>query len=278
MRDVYNKKPKYTEITQGSIIKGCLADGYEGCDVCGCVISARCDLAQKKVTMVHYLPIVSYEDWFEREIIEELREELIKNRKKRIVAKLRNVKLPETFLDRKLSREQIQISISANLKKSKEINSFMNDFDKWQEACHYNDKNILDESDAEGLLKHYLDLLMTHGKSEWYMLEDWNENDNRSGFVIVLLRDIKTISMDCALKLSDGLMEMEVGDDFYEKNMLVKTNDRSSLYYVESEIKSPYIEHLLQRFTNNFSRIGLKDIPKGKITEHLVDYSKTILK
>ena len=278
MRDVYNNKSKYSELTQGSIIRGCVADGYENCDVYGCVITARCDLAQSKVGVVHYLPVVSFEDWLKREIIGELRQEWIRNKKKMVVDKLKAKKMPETFIDRNLSRTQIQSSIEANFKSRKEITSFMEAYDNWINSCECQAKDVLIDPAAEGLLKQYLDLLINHGKSEWYMIENWHNNIKNQKFNIILLREIKEITIDCANKLVDGIAEDELSADFFDKNMLVKTKTRESLYYVESEIKSPYIEHILQRFTSNFARIGLDDIPKVEITKQLIEYSKKVLK
>lgn len=278
MRDVYNLRPKYQKITQGSIIRGCIANGYNGCDIYGLIITARCDLAQEKVNTVHYLPIVSYDDWLKKEIVAALRQELILERKKKVIEKLNEKKLPNSFLDRGLSRAQIEKSFSANSKGKKECESFMALYDNWENACHCKDDVLLCEKDAEGLLKNNINLLINHGKSEWYLIEDWERNISSSGFKIILLREIGTLSIDCALKMANGIMEDDVSEDFFKYNMLKRTNDRSSLYYIESEIKSPYIEHILQRFTNNFARIGLDDIPRIDTISQLVNYSKKILK
>ena len=277
MREIFNKKKKYSKITQGTIITGCVSQRYIGCDVYGCIITARCDLANEKVDSVHYLPIISYEDWLKREIFEDFKNEWISNRKKKVIQKLKEHNFPEDFIDRNLTREGLLASISANFKNKKDTDAFIKVYDEWQSAISCNNNKILKEKDTEGVLKRYIEMLVKNERSEWYFIEDWNNNDEDEKYRIILLKEINKISISCALKLPDGILEEDVNDSFYSDNMLARTDDKELMYYVESEIKSPFIEHILQRFSLNFYRIGVEDINTAQVTEKLLEQSKKII-
>lgn len=68
MRQIFEIKKNYSQIDQGSIITGCIAEDYPECEAWGCVITPRCDLAHKgKVSTIHYLPIINIDDWVRNE-------------------------------------------------------------------------------------------------------------------------------------------------------------------------------------------------------------------
>jgi len=278
MRQLYNKKPKYLEITQGSIITGCIASKYDGCQVWGCVITARCDLSNKKVGMVHYLPIVSYDDFLRNEIIGDLKEEWIKELKTNLGNRMKEKGISPSFLDRNLSQADFETLIRANFNKTKEADKFMDDYDKYQKAPGAAIKDVVSDSKGEGKLKHEIDRLVNNENTNYHLIEDWGDNDSESqSFKVILLREIKEITLECALSLPDGLLETDITPDFLSYNSLSVSADKSNFYYVDSEVASPYIEHILQRFSNNFIRIGVEDLPKAKVSKQLVEYSKTIL-
>lgn len=278
MRQIYNKKPKYLEITQGSIITGCIASKYNGCQVWGCVITARCDLSNKKVGMVHYLPIVSFDDFLRKEIIGDLKEEWIKELKTNLGNRMKEKGISPSFLDRNLSHADFETLIRANFKKTKEADKFMDDYDKYQKAPGTAIKEVVSDSKGEGKLKHEIDRLVNNENTNFHLIEDWSDNDSEDQkFKVILLREIKEITLECALSLPDGLLETDISLGFLSCNSLSVSADKSNFYYVDSEVASPYIEHILQRFSNNFIRIGVEDLPKAKVSKQLVEYSKTIL-
>ena len=55
--------PTYGHITQGTIFCCARAPRYNACHVHGLVITARCDVAQRKYPVLNYLPVVSLPDW-----------------------------------------------------------------------------------------------------------------------------------------------------------------------------------------------------------------------
>lgn len=278
MRQLYNKKPKYLEITQGSIITGCIASKYDGCQVWGCIITARCDLSNKKVDVVHYLPIVSFEDFLRKEIVDELKEDWIKELKTNLGNRMKEKGVSPSFLDRNLSHDDFETIIRVNFKKTKEANKFLDDYEKYLKAPNSAIKEVVSDSKGEGKLKHEIDRLVNNENTNYHLIEDWlcDKSEGQS-FKVVLLREIKEISLNCALYLPDGMLETDIPSEFLTHNSLSVSLDKSNFYYVDSEIASPYIEHILQRFSNNFIRIGVEDLPKAQVSKQLVEYSKTIL-
>lgn len=40
-------------------------------------------------------------------------------------------------------------------------------------------------------------------------------------------------------------------------------------YYIQAQVASPFIEHIMQRFSYNFCRVGVKDRDKSQVVEIL---------
>jgi hypothetical protein len=59
--------PTLGAIDQGTIFTCGCAEDYDGCTVHGLVITARCDIAQDKVPVFNYIPVVTLDDWLHRD-------------------------------------------------------------------------------------------------------------------------------------------------------------------------------------------------------------------
>ncbi|MER9229743.1 hypothetical protein NKI39_29830 [Mesorhizobium sp. M0664] len=57
------RSPKIGRLNQGVIFTCAKAERYDGRQVFGLIITARCDLAQEKFPMLNYVPVVSLDDW-----------------------------------------------------------------------------------------------------------------------------------------------------------------------------------------------------------------------
>ncbi len=276
MRDLFNKKPKYQTITQGSIITGCVAEGVtHDSSIWGCVITARCDMANRKVKKVHYLPIIHFDDWIKSVLLPCLREEWSLSLKQSLSNSLKNNGLSPAFLERNLSRSDLESIIEGSFSK-KASKSFWHDYDAWTLSNTVSLKDIADSNQGLGILKNEIKRLINNENSSYYLIEDWR-TDSSSSFMVIMLRDIRTIMLDCALNLPNGICEDEVDDSFFLYNSLSKSAEKANIYYVDTEIKSPFIEHIIQRFSNNFLRIGVEDLPKAMVLDSLVEHSKNII-
>jgi hypothetical protein len=59
--------PRLGVLTQGTVFACAVAEDYVGCHIHGLVITARCDVSQKKAAVFNYLPVVSLDDWIHRD-------------------------------------------------------------------------------------------------------------------------------------------------------------------------------------------------------------------
>lgn len=113
--------------------------------------------------------------------------------------------------------------------------------------------------DAKNIL---IDNLSKDSLPAYYLVEDW-EKDNHS-YKIILLRELKRISYNTATLISKGV----------KANMVNQRNDDLRFIdeqqcYIQTQVASPFIEHIMQRFSYNFCRIGVDDRNKTQITEKL---------
>lgn len=66
MTHIFDLSPR-EGLTQGDVLAGLSAHGYETVQTFGVVLTARCELAHDKVDLVNYVPVVPLRAWFDRE-------------------------------------------------------------------------------------------------------------------------------------------------------------------------------------------------------------------
>ncbi|WP_324711243.1 hypothetical protein [Pseudomonas citronellolis] len=69
------QSPALKSITQGSVFNFARSEDFEGEEVLGLVISARCDLAQKKQDKFSYVPLIRASAWIDRYLVPKMFEE-----------------------------------------------------------------------------------------------------------------------------------------------------------------------------------------------------------
>ena len=79
------------------------------------------------------------------------------------------------------------------------------------------------------------------------------------------------------MKIAKGLFEEDMLQDEIKFNDLSLSKNKDNLFYINSQIKSPFIEHILQSFSYNFCRVGVEDLDTDNIIDNLVDKSLEIL-
>ena len=269
MRNVY-KTGIITELTQGSIINNCVSEDYGGCKVCGCVITPRCDLANKgKVSTFHYLPVIDFEVWVDTVVREMLKEEHYTNLRAKINQKLEASGAGKNIMDVFETKEQI-IKLGTKKIKEKELRYF-------KEICrHYFDKDHDAEQDYFKDEKHYKGIiknLISNGLHGYYLIESWESVDK---FKIILLRDVRRMSISTRL-CYEQWQDRGIEDDlFMRKNDVSDSSKFTDYYRIESCIKSPFMEHIMQSFSYNFTRIGIPSFDEG-ITPKLASIIKNVL-
>ena len=246
MRGIYLHKPYYQSLDQGSIISGCVATGYDNCDVSGCIITARCDLAhQGKVSVVHYLPIVLFSDWyrvFGRNVLFNRWESALR-------AKINNVfkdsHKGEDVLDLKLSFEELSVLANSITNKTNQTKAkdWLNElFIQKEESFSQFLKN-------DKMVRDFFSSFIKSEKHEFYYIEDWVSTKDDSLGRVILLKDIKSISYDVAMQLPGGIEESDCSRDLLLRNSLAISSDKNNIYMIEDQIASPFIEHIVQAFS-----------------------------
>lgn len=248
MRNIYKKGPAIKKVvTQGTIINNCVAEKYH-CDVFGVVITPRCDLAHTgKVTHVHYLPIVSFEEWYKVDGLHYLWvKSLEKNRKK-----INKICVERGFPMENLKEKQLRMlceSIEDKCDRSKLKDCIDNYFgllknDPTEYQPSADEKNKLVENLHKGEIPAFM------------LIEDWNEANK---YRIILLRDLKHLEYNVAMGMANSIAENTIVNKWC--NDLAYSMKQDTIYSMEAEIKSPFIEQLMERFSYNFCRIGVEDM------------------
>lgn len=247
MRIIYkNNKTLINNVTQGSIIDHCVAENYK-CKVWGVIITPRCDLAHDgKVTHVHYLPIIDFHEWFQIDGLDylftkaklkaeqSLKEECEKNRfpfEKMNQTNL--VKMAETIEDKGV-KESLH----------NRINQYFSLLKNNPEVFQPNSSSV----------KTLIDNLIKNQIPGYHLIEDW---EKANSFKVVLLRDLKRLEFNIAKAMGGGIEEKLIKETW--KNDLEYSLSKDSLYQVQAEMLSPYVELLMERFSRNFCRVGVDD-------------------
>ena len=238
-------------LTQGSIINNCIAENYStNLVIYGLIITPRCDLAHDgKVNSVHYLPIVDFDDWFCCDGISYLWNKWTVKNKEKFIQMCNEYKVPSGLQDYLLYEKIAEKVIVDKSKRLSFINKakllFNDDVKKRDFENHYH------KSDTQ---KRLIDNLIKDDLPAYYLIDDWENGRGRPK--VVLLRDLKRISYETSQKICKGLNFSDLNKTYDE---LKYTSDYDVLYQVCTEVNSPFIEHILQRFSHNFCRIGVDD-------------------
>lgn len=244
-RNIFSEIPK--EMQQGCIFNGAVVNGFEYNSVYGLIITPRCDIAQKKVKTVHYVPIVDFDEWQRSILVSEFQDDQIE-KKKRILdpiltkvgmSHLLNViyKVDEDKLEKLLFGKDVSKANIGDLIK------YWNFHD-----LDYCIKGLKSWKKYDNRISE-----LVSGKMERYLLlEDWTGKNN---FKVIFLTEINKLQFDTARRLINGI---KVRDIDFEKNEL-KQDDNLSIYRIEGCISSPYMEYVGQRLSNALFRIGIED-------------------
>ncbi|UPU34780.1 hypothetical protein M1B72_15160 [Geomonas paludis] len=272
-------KPIWGKFRQGTIFN-CVPVERTGevSNAYGIVITAHCDLANEKVSCVTFLQVVTIEDWCSNELSKILCKNLtndVDNKIKKciedsgidssilkyeslnnIIEKHYNPKLP----DRKT--EQTIEKISAEQDKMTRINEISN--------MASIDKLVVAELRTmnQKMFDKYIGDCMARKLSEYYYLPAiWAGKDEGNGYV-VLMRQIQSLPFALADAVAGGLeypkyKAMSAENESYRGKLMFQTEDDFAMPI--GQLSSPNLEHLMQSFSNLYTRIGLENLPNGLV-------------
>ena len=249
MRRFYEGKRLTRKLTQGSIINHCLADNYMEVDnVYGFIITPRCDLAHEaKVTHIHYLPIVDFTDWTKHDGVDYLFNKWRQSNTKHFCKICQKYSIP-TELDSYTNYEKIADRLIDNPSDKSTFLSYAKAIIK----PNIGDKSFINYCNDKNKMS-MVDNLLNDKLSAFYLIEDWNSSNK---FKVILLRDLKRISSSVAEKISQGLdlQMIETREDDLKYN-----HSSHDLCQICAQVSSPFVEHVMQRFSYNFCRVGVED-------------------
>ncbi len=271
MRSVFQRVQIGT-ITQGSIITGCIAEEFPEAEAFGCIITPRCDLGHEgKVRSVHYLPIVSFRDWYEKVAKKEIFEQWKSDLRGSIDNEMKNLGMGEKITSLGLEKTDLLKLIDSKCKKKQQesIQQKIEDF-----YSDYNSNNFIEFLATEkGKHVDYLKQLKDNKIASCYLIEKWADY-LPCDYYVIMLRDVRRLSCETASLIAKGALKTDIEPINHQLDDLCVSSNEERFYYVDGQISSPYIEHILQAFMYNFNRIGVEDMPLGT-HEKLIRIAKT---
>lgn len=260
---------KLGEIDQGTIFTCGYAEDYEGCVVCGLVITARCDIAQDKFPVCNYLPVVALDNWLHRDgcII------LASRIERRCLGAMRNslktAGYAESILTVQAPRSVLEMFFPERGKDRKSLKArkvFKDEVEQYELAVECSqsrpkDKKVTslasnDERERERLIRG----LIQQNLTGYYFLPKVESNGDDLGYV-VLMREVRHIPRALAIQIANGL-DVATYDQMLSGNPSLAGRlvfDDSGFSMPIGQLTSPTLEHLMQNFSLLFTRIGVAD-------------------
>lgn len=264
-----------TKITQGTVINGIRSPKYDDVDCYGIIITARCDLAQSKVNKVFFLTGVPLLQWtcskagFEI-VIKEYRNQIVTNIKNEIqkyeldwdtLKKFDNDDF-ELIVEESIKKNNIKDKIKQNMAIYRKINSTNLTADQRKE--------ILSEPDPPKKLKEYIKKVSCGSITHYvHIPASGMELEISSDGLIIDLQELDYFPYNWVKNIENGELDITFPDlvetDRDEYDKVFHIIDKDGYAYHCTNIKSPWIEYILQRFTNLFARIGVDNLSDNQI-------------
>ena len=256
-------------LTQGLVLYG-IRSVYYNSPCYGIVITARCDLAQSKVDTVHYLTAVSLNDWILTDCLKMVTNEIVKE-SQRALTKWMEEKSLNPKLIKTLGPQNLRVILEEYESDRNRKRQILRFIEKWELCVNIFCKKIklskviklLNEDESFRTKKdNKINLILKNQLTGYYFIPGPEININDHLGLVINMRDINQLDVETINKLLNGEIDCRILSNF----------DRAALsnyFYLESKddyaywvtvIPSPRIEHILQYFTQMFSRIGLEDL------------------
>jgi hypothetical protein len=263
--------PKNGPMTQGTIFTCAVAQDYAGCSVHGLILTARCDIAQDKVRVYNYLPMVELDDWLHRDgrvILAQRLESDATGTMRNVLQKsgfspaILELEHPRRILETlfpdgsdKDLRQRFERACLRFEMAGRCINSAPTD-----RLC------LVLGNEVPKLRDTLLSELVHNALNGFYFLRSIDPSGSDLGHV-VLIREIQILPRELAHAIASGLEHnlyesMCQSHPSMQEKLAMAADD---IAYPVGQVVSPHLEHILQTFAFLFSRIGLPDPDKSYI-------------
>lgn len=266
-------------LTQGTIITGVRSDKYSNIRCNGVVISARCDLANCKISKIYYLIAVPSDDWL---LSDEGFNIVLSQRQNDLEDKLQT-KLGGSGLDwstlKSFSVEEFSTVIhdqEVGLKKDtdKVLEVFRTFKNYTSKDLELGDKKAILQNESKSVASSLLKIANGQMMHYIYVPENAYIKDgsiNRG--LIIDLQELEYISIRDAERLVNCEIDIQSKDlsevDKQRYNNCFFLMDWPGYAMAEYDIASPWTEYIMQRFSNAFIRIGV-DGPQKEDVQSMV--------
>lgn len=258
-RNIFEKN-KITDLQQGCLFWGANSDGYDK-PIWGLIITPRCDIAQNKVKTVHYLPITKFTDWKDTYLVAMFQAEEIKKKYNVLSPIFDSKSISRSLLDvkYKLSDQDLEAMFAG---KSMPGDFCVNLREYWSyHDLDYCRKKLPSWKNYDNRLKE----LMSGNMERFLLLEHWSDDSEQ--FYVIHLTEVRHLQITTARALIQGVranMISEEKDDLFFDNRPVARE-----YRIITQLTSPYLEYVCQKFANAFFRIGIQDWPQSDLCTKL---------
>lgn len=266
--------PPSRTVTQGTIFSCALAEDYPNVPVLGIVITARCDIAHEKAEIFSYIPLIRFEDWLLQDGRRILAARSIAEATGKMKSAIKDAGLSTSILQT-LSFEAIAAELRNNDDKAgqKIANRFNEAYALFQTAKKAAEV-VLPNPDAQKFISQLKKLystlvkeLLSNSLAEFHYIDRSERGEICNGYV-ALLREIRFMPSFGAKALVDGI-DVERFSELCSINprlrdkLAITSEDHYALPV--GLLKSPFTEHVMQRLTQLFSRIGVTEFPPDKL-------------
>ena len=256
------------QLTQGAIIQGLKFPSYSEKSYHGFLITARCDLAQLKTNTLNFLPIVPLEEWLQYSCAVSILQRRVLSLSQKIFTQIQ--KLDSALLS--FFRDELDMEV---------FNGFVKENENYGKSDRNNiETQLINYTNLLAILgecrtHHDVKFLLTkhelfsklYSRNKAKRIKDAIRNEDAdvhylpaidtssdlfmSDGYIVLLRHIISIPAEFFEMLEYGRLEFDI-EDHINDYLIAPAG-------VISNIRSPHVEHILQRFSLLYSRIGVED-------------------
>lgn len=253
-------------LDQGAVLYGIRAEKYSDVKCYGIVITASCDIAQRKVSKVYYLIGVDAKDWFCSNVgFQHTYECKIKSLGNNLKNQLKLHKLDADLLIN-FQKEEIEQVVLSEVKKqadAKKIIQTCLDIQKFSSAVKDIEfRHNAIKSDTAPINKFLSEVSKGKVLHYYFLPQDaYLGNRRKDAGLIIDLQEIGYMSIGDAQRIISPGIDFqclsEEEREWYNTSFWLESED--DFVYQEGAIQSPWREHLMQRFSNGFIRIGLDD-------------------
>jgi len=265
-RDLF-ADPVINKMDQGYLFSGGRSELYVGKNVLGIIITPRCDIAHDKADEIHYLPVVDGSDWKATEFPEIFCTKLQSDTETAIEKKLASMEIPPSIV-RQFIPEDVADILGAKNTPDKDVKQILKQIGILRKIADYrknNDFSVFNQLllDNVGTRKTIIKDIVEGRSTKYHILECGDT------YYFVRLREIKRLQYSFFHRIGGGIHFDDLTDEDRNKNDIADLG-QDDMIAPERVLKSPFIEHLVQRFMHGFSRIGVDDID-NKTCDHIIN-------